>query len=429
MSDFFIITKQLFNNLAFANTYFKRFQAKEALIKESINPDLFLSIVIPVFDEQALCRSLESLRDCIKPEQAVEVIVVINSSEDTPNDISELNRNTYDKALKFAENNNTEKLKFLILNFEKLPRKFAGVGLARKIGMDEALHRFNAMDKSQGLIAGFDADALVDENYLIEIENYFNQNPKVNACSIDFQHPIEGSEFSEDIYTNIIQYELHLRYFVEALRYADFPFAYHTIGSSFAVKADIYAKQGGMNRRKAGEDFYFLQKVIQLGHYGEINSTKVIPSPRISDRVPFGTGAAIKKMIDHNETTYYTYAFNAFNILKTFFIEKDSFYTRFSTENMDEILLEFLKNNKFEEDLVKIRKESPNVEDFKKKFFNWFNAFRVIKFLNFAHENRIDKLDVKSESIKLLNVRYPKIKDIHNNKDLLSVYRDIQTLK
>lgn len=412
--------------MAFANTYFKRFQAKEAIIDEQPNADLFLSVVIPVFDEPDLCRSLQSLKDCIMPDKCIEVIVVINSSEDTPKSILNLNRKTYNKALKFAEKKNTEKVKFYILNFERLPKKFAGVGLARKIGMDEALHRFNQLDKSNGLISGFDADALVEENYFIEIEKYFNQNPKVNACSIDFQHPIEGNEFSEDIYTNIIQYELHLRYFVEALRFADFPFAYHTIGSSFVVKAEIYAKQGGMNRRKAGEDFYFLQKVIQLGNYGEINSTKVIPSPRISDRVPFGTGAAVKKMIENNESVYFTYSFNIFIILKKFFIEKDTFYTKYSTENLSKILIAFLKNNKFEEDLIKIRKESPNIETFKKKFFDWFNAFRVIKFLNFAHETGFEKQNVKDESIKLLNVNYSNINTPHNISDLLSVYRSIQ---
>ena len=412
--------------MAFANTYFKRFQAKEAIIDEQPNADLFLSVVIPVFDEPDLCRSLQSLKDCIMPDKSIEVIVVINSSEDTPKDIINLNRKTYNKALKFAEKNNTEKIKFHTLNYETLPKKFAGVGLARKIGMDEALHRFNKLDKSNGLIAGFDADALVEENYLIEIENYFKQYPKINACSINFQHPIKGNEFSEDIYTNIIQYELHLRYFVEALRFVNFPFAYHTIGSSFAVRADIYAKQGGMNRRKAGEDFYFLQKVIQLGNFGEINSTKVIPSPRISDRVPFGTGAAVKKMIDNNETIYYTYSFKIFIILKKFFVEKDKFYIQFSAEKIAPILNEFLKNNKFEDDLIKIRKESPNLGVFKKKFFDWFNAFRVIKFLNYAHENSFDKQNVRTESVKLLNIYYPNIKKTHNISDLLNVYRQIQ---
>ena len=37
-----------------------------------------------------------------------------------------------------------------------------------------------------------------------------------------------------------------------------------------AVRADAYLRQGGMNRRKAGEDFYFLNKFMVLGGYGEM---------------------------------------------------------------------------------------------------------------------------------------------------------------
>src|SRR5213594_3575687 len=87
----------------------------------------------------------------------------------------------------------------------------------------------------------------------------------------------------------IAAYELHLRYYVRALRYAGFPYAHHTIGSCMAVRADVYKKQGGMNKRQAGEDFYFLQKIIPLGHFTDLTETKVIPSSRPSDRVPFGT--------------------------------------------------------------------------------------------------------------------------------------------
>ena len=92
-------------------------------------------------------------------------------------------------------------------------------------------------------------------------------------------------------------YELHLRYLNLFSRFTGFPYAYHTIGSCFGVRAETYASQGGMNKRKAGEDFYFLHKIIPLGEFREINNTCVIPSPRESDRVPFGTGAAIGKYL------------------------------------------------------------------------------------------------------------------------------------
>ncbi len=413
--------------MSFANTYFKRFQAKESIIKKLPSKNLFLTVVIPVFNEPDLCSSLQSLKDCIMPKQTVEVIVLINSAENSSENIVLKNMETYKKAKKFASKNNDNKICFHILNFENLPKKFAGVGLARKIGMDEALQRYNFLNKPNGLIAGFDADALVEKNYFIEIENHFKENPKTNACSIDFQHPIEGTKYPDYIYKNIINYELHLRYFVEILRFINYPFAFHTIGSSFVVRADIYAKQGGMNRKKAGEDFYFLQKIIPLGNYCEINLTKVIPSPRISDRVPFGTGAAISKMIENNTNEYSTYSFESFILLKLFFKKINSFFISFKYEDVQEIMQEFLKINNFEEDLKKIKNNSPNINVFTKRFFDWFNAFRVIKFLNFSHEKYFIKKKVKSESVRLLKEHYPKNNIPNSEKEILLLYRKIQT--
>ncbi len=34
------------------------------------------------------------------------------------------------------------------------------------------------------------------------------------------------------------------------------------VGSALAVKALQYVKAGGMNRKQAGEDFYFVQKLV-----------------------------------------------------------------------------------------------------------------------------------------------------------------------
>ena len=81
-------------------------------------------------------------------------------------------------------------------------------------------------------------------------------------------------------------------------------------------------RQGGMNKRQAGEDFYFLHKIIPLGHFGEINTTRVIPSPRPSDRVPFGTGRAVRDYLATHK--FETYPLEAFRDLKQFFSIKPS---------------------------------------------------------------------------------------------------------
>jgi len=110
------------------------------------------------------------------------------------------------------------------------------------------------------MIICFDADCLCDSNYFLAIEEHAEKHPSADGFNIYFEHPCEGTDYPQEIYEGIIQYELHLRYMNQFLRYAGFPFAYHTIGSSFAVRAGTYALQGGMNSRKAGEDFYSLIK-------------------------------------------------------------------------------------------------------------------------------------------------------------------------
>jgi len=49
---------------------------------------------------------------------------------------------------------------------------------------------------------------------------------------------------------------------------------------------DSYIAVRGMNRREAGEDFYFLNKLAKLGDIGQIHATTVYPSARPSRRVP-----------------------------------------------------------------------------------------------------------------------------------------------
>ena len=134
----------------------------------------------------------------------------------------------------------------------KVPGKLSGPGYARKIGMDEAVRRFHQIDNQNGIIVSLDADSLVQENYFTSIWEFWNQHKKVNGVSIQFEHPLDG-DMDEKIYHGIINYELHLRYYINAQRFCLFPYAYQTIGSCFAVSASAYAKQGGMNKRKAGD--------------------------------------------------------------------------------------------------------------------------------------------------------------------------------
>ena len=296
--------------------YLKKNSFRSQLIERKATVDLGLIVVIPAHDESELITSVKSLLVCDQSKAGVEIIVVFNASEVDSKEIVLRNEKAKIQLLSWFRKFRNESVPLHIIEENSLPKRHAGVGLARKIGMDEAARRFASIGNNEGVIVCYDADSQCEKNYLLEIEQHFKTNKKSGACSIHFEHPICGSEFSEEVYRGIYNYELHLRYFKNGLAYANLPFAFHTIGSSMAVRANAYCAQGGMNRRKAGEDFYFLQKFIDVGALTELKTTRVIPSPRQSHRVPFGTGRAIQEMIEGEREIEKSYAFECFETLK-----------------------------------------------------------------------------------------------------------------
>jgi hypothetical protein len=367
------------------------------------------SVVIPCFNEVTLLPCLNSLSRCHPPPEPVEVLVIVNAPEGASREITDINRHASEEATLWAGTHTFPWLHCQILNFPSMPRKDAGAGLARKTGMDIAMQRFRDLDRTDGIISSLDADTLVDRNYLKHIQQLFHDHPECNACTVYFEHPLQGSDFPPDVYRAITQYELHLRYYVQALRYTGFPYAFHTIGSCFSVRASAYSRQGGMNKRKAGEDFYFLQKLMPLGGVCELNSTCVYPSPRPSGRVPFGTGPFINKYIQGKQQEWHTYHPDAFRDIKSFFDKTDLYYQsghpaiRQVCDSLPAPVRAFI-SGQVTEKITEINRNSSTSAAFRKRFFAWFNAFKILKFLNFVHEYYYTRVPVSRAVLALPGV-------------------------
>ena len=371
--------------------YFRRFNSKTLKVSHQPLDDLRVIVVIPIYNEEDLNPTLESL--FLNQESysfSIEVIALVNDSSNEKKEVKELNQKTFIHLKNFANKNNNEKAFLIPIYMEDLDPKHAGVGWARKLGMDLALERFKLIE-SNGIIVGLDADTVVASNYFIEIDSFF-QVSKIQAVSIHFEHPINGNNYTDFHYNQIINYELHLRYYKNALSYVGVPYAFHTIGSAFALTARAYARQGGMNRRKAGEDFYFINKLIKGEKFGEIINTTVKPSPRVSNRVPFGTGRAILEAFQNKKDLTLTYNFKSFevlkewvdNILKERYIYNDfpkliKEYIRFQDWN---ILHDMFLNN------------SQSKENYLKLFFTKFDAFWMLKFIHFSRDNQYSNKDL-----------------------------------
>ena len=374
------------NSTLKTNFYLQKYGFINQQIVDFVSSDIGIIIVIPCFNEDDLISTLSSIANCDRPSCGVEVIVVFNSGESTPQHVVNQNKVAQDQ-MKEWKDSYSGAYKFYKINVPNLPKKHAGVGLARKIGMDEAVARFHSINKD-GVIVCFDADARCSSNYLTEIEQHFKLFPESPGCSIHFEHPLFGSEFPQEVYDGIINYELHLRYYNQCLKYANLPYAYHTVGSSMAVKSKAYQKQGGMNKRKAGEDFYFIHKIIALGDFSEIKTTKVIPSPRISDRVPFGTGKAIGDWVTNGSDVYFSYNFSIFEEIKAFVNLIPLFYSNdIVSIELSNVFIDFLQSVHFKEKLQEIKKNTTDIDSFRKRFFVWFDAFQVLKLVHFMRDN------------------------------------------
>jgi hypothetical protein len=360
----------------------------------------------------------------------VEVLVVVNHPENAPEDAKRQNEETLRDAAHWILQHHNGKLRFHIIYKPDIPAKIAGVGYARKTGMDEAASRFFQSGVADGVIISFDADSTCDENYLVEIERTFFAGKSINGASIYFEHPTEGDEYDAAVYDGIVLYELHLRYLNQALRYAGFPFAYHTVGSSFAVSALAYVKQGGMNQRKAGEDFHFLQKIIPLGNYVEINSTRVVPSPRQSDRVPFGTGASIRQWMTGEQTSLHTYPLEPFEDLKRLFALVPFFFKTNKSEieklctHLPDPMQHYLFQNDYLKHITQANANSASPETFIKRFFGWFDGLKTVKYLNESCRQFYHKQSPEIAANRLLQKL-----GYENNfsaKELLLIYRKIE---
>jgi len=394
--------------MGFASTYLETRAVFPEFIKEAPDRNTGIIIVVPAYNEPGICSLLDSLLLCVKVECEVEVIIIVNAPAGATNESLENNKIALKNIESWKKENKNSFFRLFAFSTGIPTIEGWGVGLARKTGMDEAIRRFDRINNPDGVILSLDADCTVEKNYMVAVYNELLIKKERAACSVFFEHPTSGSEFSEEIYSYITLYELHLRYYFQGLAYSGFPFVFHTVGSAIAVKALAYVKAGGMNRRQAGEDFYFIQKLLPAGGYFNLNLTTVYPSPRVSTRVPFGTGASVGKLSQDNCHNLMTYNILAFNELRIFFAMTDIFY-ECPPENLEQKysllpvgISTFLNEKEWIEKMMEIKNNTSGLLSFQKRFFGWFNMFKIVKYLNFVHSGIFDKKPVGLAASELL---------------------------
>ena len=407
--------------------YLAKYQIKGHELVWNRNNRISSAVVIPAIKEYYNIREL--LKSLIEADPACFTntlfIFVINNIPSSDNNIKEDNLISI-KFLKSIVNKfSTDELVNQVIESDlnvgyidastpgkELSEKEGGVGLARKTGMDEALKIFNYEENSPKLLICLDADCTVDRNYLSEIHSVFS-NKEVKAASINFEHIINGNE---EEYRAITCYEIFLRYYVLGLRYADSYYAFHTIGSSMACDYSAYIKSEGMNKKKAAEDFYFLEKISKNTRIYNINKTTVYPSGRKSWRVPFGTGQRITRFHAGTHDEYSLYNPDSFEILKEWLhlfhtdnIMSPSQYI-YHAGIINKGLVDFLNLQNFETSVEKIIRSSKSDDQIRKQKLGWFDGFRTLKLIHFLRDNGLENIfmaDALDILLRKLNIPSP----------------------
>jgi hypothetical protein len=295
---------------------------------------------------------------------------------------------------------------------QKIPDE-QGVGLARKIGCDIALALFNAQQIKHDFIYSTDCDATLPDNYFSaeaiihdKATKAKKSQTKTVALCFNFHHQSDCQQVCDANQ----QYEQALRYYVSGLSYANSPYAFFTIGSILAFRANSYAMVRGFPKRSAGEDFYLLNKLAKLGNIDFIEETYIHIEARSSDRVPFGTGPAVIKIMELNDNNqaYCYYHPETFQYLKVCLFafstlwEKRFEFTHWLSQqpvNNQKALLSIGFNHFVD------KNNKSNEQQFNKQLQVWFDAFKTLKFIHALRDEGLANIPLVQGQTLLAQMR------------------------
>ncbi len=326
----------------------------------------------------------------------------------------------------------------------KLPPK-GGVGQARKIGGDLAASLIYQKRVRSPWIHCSDADVELPETYFT-FSHAMQKQEEYAALIYPYQHVgDERSEVDGAVFLATQLYELSLRYYVAGMKFAQSPYAFNTIGSTMVVSAAHYAKVRGFPKREAGEDFYLLNKLAKVGSMLETaegaDCRAIRIAARCSDRVPFGTGAAVNRIIDFHdpvkEFRYYDPA--VFELLRLWLQSLTGIWQSrssqltasifpYQTGEQDEnkgrqILLAVLQEMKTEQALEHAFRQSKDPDQFRRQMNTWFDAFRTLKLIHALRD-----LHSPSISYAMLEVNQNFRRFLKNDPDLLACHERLKQI-
>lgn len=264
-----------------------------------------------------------------------------------------------------------------------LPKKF-GVGLARKIAADIGVQLISRGIISSRWLHTTDADVTLPRDYFSCTESLSG------AAAV---YPFHHHGDLNPITAATLCYQQSLQHYVDGLRWAGSPYAFHTVGSCLAINSDCYCQARGFPKRAGGEDFYLLNKLAKLGPIMALAGTPLLIAARRSQRAPFGTGPAVEKILAlSNLDQFHTYDPEVFVELKEMLRLLSKAWEFLGNESgwyqaLSPAARQASESLGLDQLFLHLRKQARNRETAQRHIQHWFDGFRTLKFIHLLQGN------------------------------------------
>lgn len=249
-----------------------------------------------------------------------------------------------------------------------------GVGFARKVLFERIMKEADPDD----IIVSLDADTYLKPRYLQSIAENFVARPGMTAVAVPYYHEVNPLD---EVQTRaMLRYEIYMRNYAVNLLKINSPYGFTALGSAIAMRVEALRKIGNITPLQSGEDFYLVQKFCKMGGLSLFNTECVYPAGRYSDRVPFGTGPAMKQGANGVWDSYPIYHHRIFEPVQEAYHRLRELYEDLISLTDNDFLLFLQKDTRKQDIWADIRRNVSDFNHFVKAFHQKADGLRILQY-------------------------------------------------
>lgn len=370
-----------------ASRYLQRYAYLPAICEEQPPHDLALCIVVPCYREHHVVKFLAHLAGCEAPPLRCEVLLVWNSHESEPQATSAEHAMLAQAARSWCDRNAPW---FTLQNLmcDALPAARPGLSMARKVGLDEALRRMDTASH-EGILVLSSADVRYSRSYFVAVCQALLNNQIPGACYSQFQY--SGAGEPDAVKQAAVLYELYLHYLNVGASLCGFPYPLVIPAPAISLTATAYIKSGGYAATYNEQSTAFVARLNELGNFKRIPQVQVTLLARNEVRPGSEAARTIARMSRRNRSRLYVPHPNGFALLYRLLSSLPELYLAEHLKlrqvaDLGAPVQRYFDKLFFDEHIAKLRQNSRHLASFQERFFQWFNAARVMQFLKFLSD-------------------------------------------